>query len=112
MIPTAKDFLNDKFKAIYHRRPDIFKSKLPESRYLDLYVSGRIDGTEQNYPEMMIEFAKLHVKAALEAAYKKADLKEEEKGDEQICFSCNDFGDSYVLDKNSILNSYPLENIK
>lgn len=45
---------------------------------------------------MMIDFAKMHVEAALKAA--------SEKG------KCSN-GTSVVL-KNSILNSYPLENIK
>ena len=47
---------------------------------------------------MMIEFAKLHVQAALKEAAEKA-VTEEVWGD-------------YYVDKNSILNSYPLTNIK
>lgn len=49
-----------------------------------------------NTERLMIEFAKMHVEAALKAA--------SEKG------KCSN-GTSVVL-KNSILNSYPLENIK
>lgn len=49
---------------------------------------------------------------ALKQAYQKAELKEQEKGDEQICFMANDMGDAYVLDKDSILNAYDLNNIK
>lgn len=54
----------------------------------------------------------LHVQAALQAAYKNACMKDYEQGDEDICYLTNDMGDSYVLDKNTILNAYPLENIK
>lgn len=74
-----------------------------------------LKGTEEEPSaptEAMIEFAKLHVKAALEAAYKNAKLKEAEKEDEQICWMGNDMGCAFVLDKKSILNSYPDENIK
>jgi len=56
----------------------------------------------EDVSKKMIEFAKLHVKAALEAASGKAELE----GDEGSDFS-------YIsVDKDSILNAYPLENIK
>lgn len=71
-MQTAKEFLNNKFKEIYYKQPKGLTSHLSESRYLELHVTGRIDGKEQNYPEMMIEFAKLHVEAALKAAYNMA----------------------------------------
>ena len=48
--------------------------------------------------EMMIEFAKLHVKEALQKAYENADLEY--------------YGDEVCYNKDSILNAYPLENIK
>lgn len=54
----------------------------------------------------MIEFAKLHVEAALKEASINAETKEE---------SDNPYDTEdryYVVDKDSILNSYPLENIK
>lgn len=53
--------------------------------------------------EMMIEFAKLHVEAALKAASENATAtnKAKFKGD------CNP-----QVDENSILNSYPLDKIK
>ncbi len=63
-------------------------------------------------PIDLIEFAKLHVQAALENAYKNACMKDYEQDDEDICWLTNDMGDTYVLDKNTILNAYPLENIK
>jgi hypothetical protein len=51
-----------------------------------------------NAIEAMIEFAKLHVEAALKEAAEKA-ITEEVWGD-------------YYVDKKSILNSYPLISIK
>ena len=51
-----------------------------------------------NAIEAMKDFAKLHVEAALKEAAEKA-VTEEVWGD-------------YYVDKNSILNSYPLKNIK
>jgi len=47
---------------------------------------------------MMIDFAKLHVEAALKEAVK--------------CLPYDDKMNQSLLDKKSILNSYPVENIK
>jgi hypothetical protein len=51
----------------------------------------------------MIEFAKLHVEAALKAAYNNSECVNKAKfsGDQ-----------NWQVDENSILNSYPLDNIK
>ncbi len=51
--------------------------------------------------EAMVEFAKLHVEAALKAASEKADIIPDPNG-----------MDWDVVDKDSILSAYPLENIK
>lgn len=51
--------------------------------------------------DLMIEFAKLHVEAALKAASENAETR-------YIPYT----DDEYEIDKNSILNSYPLDNIK
>lgn len=51
---------------------------------------------------MMREFAKLHVKAALEAASEKAERKMTTSG---WCNACNR-GTTYI-NENSILNAYP-----
>ena len=48
--------------------------------------------------EKLITFAKLHVKEALQKAYENADLEY--------------YGDEVCYNKDSILNAYPLENIK
>lgn len=74
-IPTAEEFLKDKFREIYYARVEAFTNKITESKYLELHVTGRIDGNCQNYPEMILEFARLHVKAVLEAAAERASLK-------------------------------------
>ena len=54
--------------------------------------------------DAMIEFAKLHVQAALKAVSENAEL-DYWKGDCQLC-------GSNVINKESILNAYPLTNIK
>jgi hypothetical protein len=55
----------------------------------------------------LIEFAKLHVKSALEAASDNATIDDigSPNGDGEWMY-CG------IVDKDSILNSYPLENIK
>ncbi len=76
MIPTAQDFLR---------------------------------GNDENSPwtgdmeDAMIEFAKLHVKAALEQAADNAIAKENPA----------DYGTGEIwVDRKSIINSYPLDNIR
>jgi len=54
---------------------------------------------EEEAIEAMIEFAKLHVEAALKNASEDVELE-----------TYGNFGNS--VNKDSILNSYPLENIK
>jgi hypothetical protein len=67
--------------------------------------------------EMMIEFAKLHVKAALEAASKSSKVRKDTyvmgRGTTEVeqMFNYSN-GTSHYVDQDSILNSYPLENIK
>ena len=70
-IPTAEEFL-----SAHVRNPDL----------------------TQNFKRIMIEFAKLHVEAALKEA------------SENVIIDGSPF--EYELDKNSILNAYALENIK
>ena len=56
--------------------------------------------------EMMINFAKIHVKAALEAASEKATIKDEIAHFQEGSYI------THVLAKESILEAYPLSNIK
>jgi hypothetical protein len=118
-ISTAEEFLKNKFTEIYNRKPLSFREKLPLNRYLELYVTGRTDGVEENYPEMIIEFAKLHVERALKKASLNAMIKvtnteefrEIEKGEDLLDFyDCG--SDTITVSVNSILNAYPLSNIQ
>lgn len=59
--------------------------------------------------EVALQFARLQVQEALKAATEKASLIKDENQDFRFQ-SCNCV--DYILDKESILNAYPLENIK
>lgn len=95
MIPTAEQFLIEFYTPIYHAHPDSFKSKVPLETYLRLYINGRINGVEDNLPELLVKFARIHSKAALKAA------------SENCTYDIYD-----GVDKETILNAYPPENIK
>ena len=63
-------------------------------------------GTDINYPMIercMVEFAKLHVAAALNEAANEADVE---------AVDADMYGVIWEVDLNSILESYPLANIK
>ena len=62
------------------------------------FISNAHDISMENIHYFMIEFAKLHVEAALQKAYENADLEY--------------YGDEVCYNKDSILNAYPLTNIK
>ena len=68
------------------------------------------------FTEMMIEFAKLHVKAALKEASEKAELGSYEFKESWMVelFNCttDDLGNIKAINKNSILTAYSLDNIK
>lgn len=61
---------------------------------------------QQEVERAMIEFAKLHVESALKAASINAETKEEYGNP----YDTDDR--YYVVDKESILKAYPIENIK
>ena len=84
-IPTAEEFLtiSDEFEVLETRKQ------------------------EEVVTKTMIEFAKLHVEAALKEASEKAktfDVYNESCGDLECKVT--------FIKKDSIINSYPLENIK
>ena len=68
------------------------------------------------FTEMLIEFAKIHVKEALQAAYENGMLhiidNEEYREDVELIDEYNCGSHTIVLHKPSIINSYPQELIK
>lgn len=65
--------------------------------------------------DLLIEFAKLHVEVALKAASKKASVEYVDLTNNEIFDYTDVITDDSVgadVNKNSILNAYPLENIK
>ena len=79
-IPTAEEF----FISVVGENPDEFNG----------YIK-----------ECMIEFAKLHVEAALKEASEKASLTD-------FAYEFLQEGAPDAIDKETILKAYPLENIK
>jgi hypothetical protein len=82
-VPTAEEILKD------------LQHEYEETGEYKMYFAIDI-------PDKLREFAKLHVEQALKEASEKADTQEMGKG----------FTAETIVDKDSILNSYPLENIK
>jgi hypothetical protein len=68
-------------------------------------ISQDIDNSDIEF--LMIEFAKYHVEQALKTASKSVDYRLRENH-----LDLHMFDDSFEVDPNSILNAYPLENIK
>ena len=82
MIPTAEEFLNTQ------------KCYTENLSVLPL-------GTSKIIKQNMVEFAKLHVEAALLSASEEATIR-----------NIPGIGNFKEVNKDSILNTYPLENIK
>ena len=61
-------------------------------------------GDFEDIKNIMIEFTKLHVEAALKQASEKATVN--------INGFIQEYDENCCVDKDSILNAYPLENIK
>ena len=82
------------------------------------------NGQHQSASKMMIEFAKMHVKACKEDIVNKGKILRQPtgEGESSEIYSAIEFeGDlgyedyipvSYTIDKQSIMNAYPEENIK
>ena len=87
-------------KELFNKYSDL--TSLTEGHY-DYLVD------EDNFKDALIEFAKLHVQEALKLASKNATMISNEEQDFRFQ-NCNCI--DYKIDKESILNSYPLENIK
>lgn len=81
------------------------ENKTPTAQeYIKKFYEENIFSNLKNRSEyLMIEFAKMHVKAALEAAFENAKVITH--------YDVGGYASNDVVDT-SILNSYPLENIK
>lgn len=63
--------------------------------------------------ERMVSFANIHVNKALQSAYSKSEMiQSDEHNDNDTCIMFTEYGERYILDRESILGAYPLENIK
>ena len=82
--------------------------------YINKWITKPLDGND--IENLMIEFAKLHVTEALKEASENVNLKEsssEETNTNNISpFITADDNTIWIINKDSILNAYPLENIK
>lgn len=71
------------------------------------YFSSKVfNKTPEQVSIIMIEFAKIHVEAALEAAYINSYVDNNHQ--QGMAMDSDDF----VINADSILNAYPLDNIK
>ena len=86
---------------------DLWESFIKEQQKEET-LDGSISEYEQDIKKMMIEFAKLHVIAALKEASEKATVTPIDH--EEI--SEGSFRPIWGVDDDSILNSYSLDNIK
>ena len=71
--------------------------------------------TRKEMLERAIEFAQFHINAALRAAYENSEVRVTENAliEEGNCYISYDDGVfTITCDKDSILNAYPLDNIK
>ena len=97
-IPTAEEILI---------KESILLKTIEESGNFPLNLTRDTHiGTAKDIKKAMIEFAKLHVEAALKEASKKAKCC-----DDAIVDLGHTITEAYV-EENSILNAYPLTNIK
>jgi hypothetical protein len=100
MKQTAVEFLIQ--KGIANPLGELWRLNLSRDCYAQ---------SEKDIQKAMIEFAKLHVEAALKEASEAATIN---KNKGQV--TGREFGNvtdgSYSINQPSILNSYPLENIK
>jgi len=78
----------------------------------DFWGDGVAQYTKEDVEKSMIEFAKMHVTAALKEASKKVEHTIDTDWVDFHDFSKGHNGINVIIDKDSILNSYPLENIK
>lgn len=93
--------------------------KIPTAKKVYHTVTGCVLESHHNpdIEKAMIEFAKLHVEAALKEASKKSKVRKDTyvngggKTEVEQMFNYSN-GTSHYVDQVSILNSYPLEKVK
>ena len=80
---------------------------------LDKHVGIEILKPYPNVEDAMIEFAKMHVERALQKAYKRGRIVNQD-GEKCIAYGFSNGGGwkSGEIDKHSITNAYPVSNIK
>lgn len=81
-------------------------SKIPTAEEFSKGVTHHLEIPK--FAEVLKTFAKLHVQAALEAAYQNTIIEEKEIYDPLNGDSWN----QYIVNKDSVLNAYSLDNIK
>lgn len=89
-------------------------SKIPTAKEFYRQTTGCVMN-HGDIKKAMIEFAKLHVEAALKEAFNNSEMRVSENDTNEYPSFVNNYDDGYVtitISKDSILNAYPLENIK
>jgi hypothetical protein len=86
-------------------------SKIPTAEeFFEQSIQRGVNNTHTNYLKTAIDFANLHCEAQQKAILKNVKIKQKKK------FVQVSSGSEYyyltVIDKKSIINAYPLENIK
>ena len=82
--------------------------------FIENYIKENNDDSNIDMEEVVIEFARLHVNAALKEASDKALVLDMQENDTaEIMSVSSEYGEyNFTVDKLSILNSYSFENIK
>jgi hypothetical protein len=82
------------------------ENKIPTANELfEQYHGFEADSSSRDIISLMVEFAKLHVEAALKEASEKASLTD-------FAYEFLQEGAYDAIDKETILKAYPLDNIK
>ena len=85
---------------------ELIRAQFCEGEFEELMECLKDNSIEPSIISAMKEFAKLHVKAALKLASEKSKLTNE------VCEVLQEHWFEEYIDKDSILNSYSLDNIK
>ena len=103
MIPTAEEFIQDRYD-LNSEQLDDWRDQMKKMRGFDF------DNIIDLMDSYAIEVAKFHVEAALKAASEKAKII-----NDPTCYAGNtgsEFEADKIVSRESILNAYPLTNIK